>query len=144
MEGGMRLWRTTMVSDTGSGLVELLTTKHIILFKNLKPSYDDDSVSVYRGGKVWVSISYHEAAVSMLQRAEHDMLALYDANDTSPDPAYRKYRAQMERFLTSVGCKLGWDHTPYEMVDPQGVFNEAFYESIVKAIISSIKQTFSG
>jgi hypothetical protein len=25
--------------------------------------------------------------------------------------------AQMERFLTSVGCKLGWDHTPYEMVD---------------------------
>lgn len=144
MEGGMRLWRTTMVSDTGSGLVELLTTKHIILFKNLKPSYDDNSVSVYRGGKVWVSISYHEAAVSMLQRAEHDMLALYDANDTSPDPAYRKYRSQMERFQTSVGCKLGWDHTPYEMVSPQGVFVEAFYESIVTAIISSIKHTFSG
>jgi uncharacterized membrane protein len=58
-----------MVSDTGSGLVELLTTKHIILFKNLKPSYDDDSVSVYRGGKVWVSISYHEAAVSMLRQS---------------------------------------------------------------------------
>jgi hypothetical protein len=78
----------------------------------------------------------------MLQRAEHDMLALYDANDTSPDPAYRKYRAQMERFLTSVGCKLGWDHTPYEMVDPQGVFNEAFYESIVKAIISVSNRRF--
>jgi hypothetical protein len=39
--------------------------------------------------------------------------------------------------------QVGLDHTPYEMVDHK-VFNEAFYESIVKAIISSIKQTFSG
>jgi hypothetical protein len=62
-----------------------------------------------------VSISYHEAAVSMLQRAEHDMLALYDANDTLLIQ-HTGSTAQMERFLTSV-CKLGWDHTPYEMVD---------------------------
>jgi hypothetical protein len=142
MDGGMRLWRSTMVNDTGSGLVELLITKHIFLFKNLKPSYEDDHVSVYRGGKVWVSVSHHEAAVAMLQRAEHDMLSLYEAHTTSTDSSYKKYRSQMQRFLTNVGCKLGWDHTPYE-IDPESVYTEAFYESIIKSIIYSVKQTLS-
>jgi hypothetical protein len=76
-----------MVNDTGSGLVELLILAYF-LFKNLKPSYEDDHVSVYRGGKVWVSVSHHEAAVAMLQRAEHDMLSLYEAHTTSPDSSY--------------------------------------------------------
>jgi hypothetical protein len=90
-----------------------------------------------------VSISYHEAAVSMLQRAEHDMLALYDANDTSPDPAYRKYSSN-GAFLDVRRMQVGLGSYTVRNGRPQGVFNEAFYESIVKAIISSIKQTFSG
>lgn len=142
MDGGLKLWRATMANDTGSGLVELLIKKHVSLFKNVKPSYDDDHVSVYMGGKVWVSVSHDEAAVSMLARAEHDMLSLYDAHITSPDTSYKNYRSQMQRFLTAVGCKLGWDHTPYE-IDPGSVYDKTFHDSVLRAVVFSLKQTLS-
>jgi hypothetical protein len=69
------------------------------------------------------------------------MLSLYEAHDFNR-LKLQKYRSQMQRFLTNVGCKLGWDHTPYE-IDPESVYTEAFYESIIKSIIYGVKQTLS-
>lgn len=142
MEGGMKLWRSAMANETGSGLIELLVTKHISLFKNLRPSYEAGQVGVYKGGKVWVSIGQEEAATTMLQRAEHDMLSLYEANDTSTETNFKNYRTQMQRFLTNVGCKLGWDHTPYE-VEPEAEYDEVFYDDVLQALICSVNQTLS-
>jgi hypothetical protein len=78
----------------------------------------------------------------MLHRAEHDMLNIYEAHHSGLDVSYKPYRKRMKGFLAGVGCKLGWDNEPYE-VERDASYDAAFYETVLQALISSVKQTLA-
>jgi hypothetical protein len=102
MDGGMRLWRyygqryrirAGRTFDPGIfSLQESETFVQAITF------------GVYRGGKVWVSVSHHEALWPCYSGRTRHVVSVRSSHHFTR--LKLQYRSQMQRFLTNVGCKL--------------------------------------
>jgi hypothetical protein len=135
-DSDIRMWRVALSAETGVGLVDLIVKKHLAIFKNVRASDCEGTISVYCGSKVWKVLTVSEAAKRMLARCEHDILDLYETDD----PVYMRYKNQVRTFIRNVGGKLGWDASPYgcqhEEIDER--FSADLEAMISKGVVLSL------